>query len=142
MKRIQMAVASLVAVFALSGNAHAQGWNKNHINNSGNGVNNTIQIQNRGPVLRPGFPPQYGQFGPGVQQFPQIQPQYQPQYQPNFQNGIPGVGPININVITNSFNGANNTGVIRNNSGPGGININVITNSANGINNYLQLKNR
>jgi hypothetical protein len=94
----------------------AGGIARNIIQDSGNGVDNTIIARNGG-----GFG-----WSPGGQ-FP---------FGPN------GFG-VNINVITNSGNGVGNVvkGVNRT-FGSNGVNINVITNSGNGVGNVIKGINR
>jgi hypothetical protein len=90
-------------------------FNRTVINNSGNGIGNTIVARNGG-----GFG--YHPSGP-------------------FPFGGGGFG-VNVNVVTNSGNGAGNTIHTTNRTGGPGININVITNSGNGIGNTIGLRNR
>jgi hypothetical protein len=81
------------------------------IQNSGNGIGNTI-VAGRG-----GFGGYGGSF-PGGGVFP---------------------GGVNVNVVTNSGNGAGNR-VISGGGAPGGLNINVITNSGNGVGNVIRAR--
>jgi hypothetical protein len=105
------------------------GTSVNRIDNSGNGINNTIIAGNRagfpGRVFAPvGAAPFYPQVGfPG-------------------HLAVPGVGGVNVNVITNSGNGVGNFIQSGNRGGPGSLNINVITNSGNGIGNTIRTNNR
>ncbi|MBA4066883.1 MAG: hypothetical protein C0501_24885 [Isosphaera sp.] len=90
---------------------------KTIIQNSGNGVGNTIVAGGGHGGYGGGFGGYGGSF-PGGGVFP---------------------GGVNVNVVTNSGNGAGNR-VISGGGAPGGLNINVITNSGNGVGNVIKAR--
>ncbi|MBX9626714.1 MAG: hypothetical protein K2X82_23155 [Gemmataceae bacterium] len=141
-----LAAAALLSVPAA---AHAQ-FSVNRIQNSGNGVNNTVVARNspaRGHF--PGYAPAYGVPGgadAGYGYGPQVGYPAGHVFGPEFRR----------NVILDSGNGIGNTIVARNGGfggggypfgphgvfGPGGLNINVVTNSGNGVGNTVHTTNR
>ena len=154
-----MAAAGLIA----SGSTASAQPNRNVINNSGNGINNTIIAQNHHhgvPLYAPGYGGGYSSntinnSGNGIGNtiitknvtgFPSYGGGYAPGYVTGYTPGYGGSfnpfpGGVNVNVVTNSGNGIGNT-VVAGNGQPGGLNINVITNSGNGQGNTIVTRNR
>lgn len=169
MSRLVAGLAA-AALFSVPAAAHAQ-FRVNRIENSGNGVNNTVVARN-GPARGhfPGFAPAHGlPGGAGVGYGHPAGHVFGPEFRRNVildsgngigntvvagnggfggggypfgPHGVFGPGGLNINVVTNSGNGVGNTVHTTNRGGPGGININVITNSGNGIGNTVRTRNR
>jgi len=136
-------------VLTLAGGTLAQAGphgNRIRIHNSGNGIQNQIIARNQAmpfPAGLPAMPAAYPGgpgFAPPQMPFPTPVAGGLPGYPGQW---APGVGGVNVNVITNSGNGAGNTVFSTNGAqGPGALNINVITNSGNGIGNTIGAFNR
>jgi len=167
MRRIYTALAAMIVTLGLSSTANAQQFNRNIIRDSGNGINNAIIVRNGGAGPQFGFPGQGGfntnrivNSGNGINNTIGVNNGGGGFPGGGFPGGgfpgggfpgggfpgggYPGQGGVNVNVITNSGNGAGNTIFTNNrgNGGPNSININVITNSGNGINNTIGVRNR
>ena len=151
MRTLLLGAAAAAGLLAADSPASAQ-YRKTLIQNSGNGVNNTIVAGGRGggfvPVGQPGFDPyagfRYQQAGYG---FPGGGLGYP---DGGFLANRPLLGGIARTVIQDSGNGIGNT-IVAGRGGfggyggsfpgggvfPGGVNVNVVTNSGNGAGNRI-----